>query len=149
MWLHRNEAHNSQPETQNTIQQLSQINQEIRRQWAIGTWGLPRADTKHFHHIKLAQLLKKDSTLQANMAISSNFSKTIPPLRGQPFPTHSPQARQTLQVMTASTTIYLYTQHHSIQVPSNLTSTHDPNRIGVTGGSKERRKKAYKAYSKF
>ena len=60
MWLHRNEAYHSQPETQNTIQQLSNINHEIRRQWSIGTQGLPQADTKHFHHIKLAQLLWKN-----------------------------------------------------------------------------------------
>ena len=43
----------------NEIQQLTKINQEIRRQWAIGPQGLPPADKHHFQHTKLAQLLKK------------------------------------------------------------------------------------------
>ena len=60
MWLHCNEAYHSQPETQNAIRQLSNINHEIQQQWSIRTQGLPQADTKRFHHIKLAQLLKKN-----------------------------------------------------------------------------------------
>ena len=59
LWLHRNEAYHSDPKIQNQIHQLSRINREIRRQWAIGTHGLPQADRHHFTHIKLAQLLKK------------------------------------------------------------------------------------------
>ena len=59
LWLHRNEAYHSNPITQNQIQQLSKINREIRRQWAIGLHGIPHADKHHFTHTKLAQLLKK------------------------------------------------------------------------------------------
>ena len=59
MWLHCNEAYHSDSIKQNKIQQLTKLNQEIRRQWAIGKQGLPPADKHHFQHTKLAQLLKK------------------------------------------------------------------------------------------
>ena len=59
LWLHQNKAYHSNPITQNQIQQLSKINQEIRCQWAIGLHGIPHADKHHFTHTKLAQLLKK------------------------------------------------------------------------------------------
>ena len=59
LWIHRNEAYHSDPATQNQIQQLRNLNQEIRRQSAIGLHGIPPADRRHFTYIKLAQLLKK------------------------------------------------------------------------------------------
>ena len=59
LWLQRNKAYHSNPTTQNKIQLLSKINQEIRRQWAIGSHGIPKADKHQFTRIKLAQLLRK------------------------------------------------------------------------------------------
>ena len=54
LWLHHNEAYYSDPEIQNKIQQLSNLNQEIRRQWATGHHGLPQTDHRHFTHMCLA-----------------------------------------------------------------------------------------------
>ena len=59
LWLQCNEAYHSDPTTENKIQLLSKINQEIRRQWAIGSHGIPKVDKHHFTHIKLAQLLRE------------------------------------------------------------------------------------------
>ena len=72
LWLHRNETYHSDPTTQNKIQQLCQINREIRRQWAIGPHGIPQADIHHFLHIKLAPLLKKNCTISNNGYIQSS-----------------------------------------------------------------------------
>ena len=59
LWLHRNEAYHSNKQVQNTIQQLQQIDNEIRRQWTIGTQGLDNTDKLHFQNQTLAQLLRK------------------------------------------------------------------------------------------
>ena len=60
MWLHRNEWLHSNPEVQDKQHKIQEINQEIRRQWNIGTQGLHNADKIHFINITRAQLLKKN-----------------------------------------------------------------------------------------
>ena len=60
MWLHRNEWLHSNPEVQDKQHKIQEINQEIRRQWNIGTQGLHDADKIHFKNITRAQLLKKN-----------------------------------------------------------------------------------------
>ena len=59
MWLHRNKAYHSNQQTQNTINEIQQIDQEIRRQWTLGTQGLNNADKIHRQDKTLAQLLRK------------------------------------------------------------------------------------------
>ena len=59
MWLHRNEAYHSNQQTQNTINEIQQIDREIHRQWTLGTQGLNDADKIHFKDKTLAQLLCK------------------------------------------------------------------------------------------
>ena len=59
MWLHHNKAYHSNEQVQDTIQQLQHIDNEIRRQWTIGTQGLDNTDKLHFQHQTLAQLLRK------------------------------------------------------------------------------------------
>ena len=45
-----NEELHSNQRTQDTIQQLQQINNEIQRQWTIGTQGLDNANKLHFQN---------------------------------------------------------------------------------------------------
>ena len=59
MWLHRNEAYHSNQQTQNTVQENQQIDQEIHRQWTLGTQGINDADKIDFKDKTLAQLLCK------------------------------------------------------------------------------------------
>ena len=59
MWLHHNKAYHSNEQVQDTIQQLQHIDNEIRRQWTIGTQGLDNTDKLHFQNQTLAQLLRK------------------------------------------------------------------------------------------
>ena len=58
MWLYRNEAFHTDEQTQDT-QQLQQIDNEIWRQWTIGTQGLDNAEKLHFQNQTLAQILHK------------------------------------------------------------------------------------------
>ena len=59
MWLHRNDAFHSNQRTQDTVQQLHQIDTKIQRQRSIGTQGLDDADKLHFKNRTLARILRK------------------------------------------------------------------------------------------
>ena len=101
MWLHRNEAYHSNEQVQNTIQQLQQIDNEIPRQWTIGTQGLDNTDKLHFRNQTLAQLLRNHDIISKHGYSEYNWQEHPSMSLRKALPIHQyPQVRMIQQHIT-------------------------------------------------